>query len=217
MSTAAKAAPERRAPLFLLGKNLFWLFFLLFNRWKVTGREHVPRTGGVLIIANHTSYADPPIVGAVFPRPVNFMAKSELFSFPLGPIIRRTHAFPVRRGGGDRAALRTAIRTLREGKVLLIFPEGTRSPEGKLIELEQGAAFVALVSGAQVVPLGIDGADKLLPLRSPLPRPVKLRVQIGPPVPLSDLRGERITREAIATATERMAAALREVLPPERR
>ena len=217
MSADVEMAREPRTPLFIIGKNLFWLFFLLFNRWKVTGREHVPRTGGVLIIANHTSYADPPIVGAVFPRPVNFMAKSELFFFPLGPIIQRVHAFPVRRGAGDRAALRTAIRMLREGKCLLIFPEGMRSPEGKLIALEQGAAFVALVSGAQVVPLGIDGADRLLPRHSPLPRPAKLRVAIGPPVGLADLRGEHVTREAIATATERMAAALREVLPAERR
>lgn len=212
-----KPPVEPRAPLFVLGKNLFWLFFSLVNRWRVTGREQVPRTGGVLIIANHTSYADPPIIGAVFPRPVHFMAKSELFSFPLGPIIRRTHAFPVRRGGGDRAALRTAIRILKEGKCLLIFPEGRRSPEGKLIEFEQGAAFVALASGAHVVPIGIDGADRVLPRHSPLPRPAKLRVRIGPPVPLSDLTGERVTRDAIATATERMATALREVLPPERR
>lgn len=208
---------ERRTPLFVLGKSLFWLFFTLVNRWQVTGREHVPRTGGLLIIANHTSYADPPIVGTAFPRPVHFMAKSELFAFPLGPIIRRTHAFPVRRGEGDRAALRTALRMLKEGKCLLIFPEGQRSPEGRLIAFEPGAAFLALASGAQVVPMGIDGADRVLPRHRPFPRPAKLRVTIGPPVDLSDLREGRVTREAIAAATERMAEALRAVLPRERR
>ena len=208
---------QRPAPLYTFGKSLFWLLFRLFNRWEVTGREHVPGTGGVLIIANHTSYADPPIVGAAFPRPVNFMAKSELFCFPLGPIIRRTHAFPVRRGAGDRAALRTAVRMLREGKVLLIFPEGKRSPDGRLIEFEQGAAYVALASGAQVVAVGIDGADRLLPLHSPIIRPARLRVKIGPPVDLSDLSAARVTRAALVTASERMAAALREVLPPDRR
>jgi len=212
-----KTAPHRPALLYTFGKSLFWLLFRLFNRWEVTGREQVPRRGGVLIIANHTSYADPPIVGAAFPRPVNFMAKSELFFFPLGPIIRRTHAFPVRRGAGDRAALRTAVRMLREGKALLIFPEGKRSPSGRLIEFEQGAAYVALASGAQVVAVGLDGADRLLPLHSPIIRPAKLRVKIGPPVDLADLGAARVTRAALATASERMAAALREVLPPERR
>ncbi len=85
--------------LYTIGKNLFWLGFSSANRWEVTGREHVPGEGGVLLIANHTSYADPPIVGAACPRPVHFMAKQELFFFPLGPIISRTHAFPVKRGG----------------------------------------------------------------------------------------------------------------------
>jgi 1-acyl-sn-glycerol-3-phosphate acyltransferase len=208
--------PDSRAPLFVFGKNLFWLFFRLYNRWQVTGRENVPREGGILIIANHTSYADPPIVGSCFPRPVNFMAKSELFFFPLGPIIRGTHAFPVKRGGGEREALRTAIRMLKEGRVLLIFPEGTRSPEGRLIDFEPGAAFVALNSGAHVVPVGLDGADRLLPLHATLPRPAKLRIQIGPPVNLDDLRGQRASREVLEEATARMAAAMREVLPKER-
>jgi len=213
----AGAIPQRPTPLYTFGKSLFWLLFRLYNRWEVTGREHVPPTGGVLIIANHTSYADPPIVGTAFPRPVNFMAKSELFFFPLGPIVRRTHAFPVRRGAGDRAALRTAVRMLREGRVLLIFPEGKRSPNGRLIEFEQGAAYVALASGAQVVAVGLDGADRLLPLHSPIIRPAKLRVKIGPPVDLADLRAARVTRAALAMASERMAAALREALPQARR
>jgi 1-acyl-sn-glycerol-3-phosphate acyltransferase len=207
---------DPRRPLFVIGKNLFWLMFSTFNRWRVTGRENAPREGGVLIIANHTSYADPPIVGACFPRPVNFMAKAELFFFPLGPIIRGTQAFPVKRGGGEREALRTAIHMLKEGRVLLIFPEGTRSPEGRLIEFELGAAFVALNSGAQVVPLGIDGADRLLPLNSPIPRPAKLRVKIGPPVDLDDLRSQRASREVLREATARMVAAMRGVLPRER-
>jgi 1-acyl-sn-glycerol-3-phosphate acyltransferase len=199
-----------------IGKNSFWLIFSTFNHWTVTGREHVPRTGPVLLIANHTSYADPPIVGAACPRAVHFMAKQELFFFPLGPIIRSVHSFPVRRGEADTAALRKAVRMLKEGKVLLIFPEGGRSPDGKLMEFEHGAAFVALASGAAVVPIGIDGADRLLPRHSALVRPAKLRVRFGPPVALGDLRGGRVSREAIAEAAGRMYAALRGVLPEER-
>lgn len=208
---------ERGAPLYLLGRAIFRAFFRLINRWEVSGREHVPARGGVLLIANHTSYADPPIVGSACPRPVYFMAKAELFDIPvLGFLIRRTHAFPVKRGAADTSALRRGIRLLKEGKVLLVFPEGTRSPDGRLLPLETGAAFVALSSGAQVVPVGVDGADRVLPPHSPLVRPAKLRVRIGPPVELDDLRGGKVTREAMRLATERMEKALKELLPESR-
>jgi len=206
---------EGAAPLYLLGKLLFFITFRLFNRWEVTGRDCVPTTGGVLLIANHTSYADPPIVGTACPRPVYFMAKAELFFFPLGPIITRTHAFPVSRGG-DRAAVRRAIRLLQGGRVVLVFPEGTRSKDGRLQELETGAAFIALSAGAHVVPAGIDGADRLLPMDGCVPRPAKLRVRLGPPVDLSDLRAQRPTRAVLQQATNRMAAAMRDLLPYER-
>jgi len=216
----ANATPPSRepaAPLFLFGRFLSWLIFRCYNRMEVAGQKNLPPHGGVLLIANHTSYVDPPIVGAATPRPVHFMAKAELFFFPLGAIIRRTHAFPVKRGGaGNREALRTAVRMLKEGKVLLIFPEGTRSPTGALIPLEQGAAFVALSAGTQVVPVGLDGADKILPYHGHFLRPAKLRVRIGPPVALDDLRGERLTRDVLQTATDRMTEALRGVLPAER-
>jgi len=224
MSTEADPKPKtetglpRAAPLFLLGRFLFRIFFRVVNRWEVTGRELVPKSGGVLLIANHSSYADPPIVGAACPRPVHFMAKAELFRIPvLGWLISRTHAFPVKRGGADMSALRRGIRLLKGGRVLLIFPEGTRSPDGRMLPLETGAAFVALSAAAQVVPVGTDGADRVLPPGSPVVRPAKLRVRFGPPVPLKDLRGERVTREAMQAATERMGAALRELLPEARR
>jgi 1-acyl-sn-glycerol-3-phosphate acyltransferase len=209
---------ERAAPLYAIAKVLLSIFFRLFNRWEVAGRELVPREGGLLLIANHTSYADPPIVGTASPRPVHFMAKAELFGFPiLGWLIRRTHAFPVRRGSGDREALRRAVRMLRQGKVLLIFPEGTRSPDGRLKAPEPGAAFAALASGAEVVPIAIVGADRLLPLHSPLPRPAKLRVRFGRPVNLASLRSQARSREVLEQASERMMAALRDLLPPDRR
>jgi len=206
---------ERAAPLYAIARVLLRAFFRLFNRWEVSGREVVPPEGGVLLVANHTSYADPPIIGTASPRPVNFMAKAELFSIPaLGWLIRRTHAFPVRRGASDRAALRKAVRLLREGRVLLVFPEGTRSPDGRLQPAEQGAAFIALSAEAQVVPVAIAGGDRLLPPHSPIIRPAKLRVRFGPPVDLSHLRGQRLTRDVLQQASDQMMAALRELLPP---
>ena len=206
-----------RDPCSELCRALLRVLFRIFNRWEVRGREHVPTSGGVLLIANHTSYADPPIVGTACPRPVHFMAKAELFRIPvLAGLIRRTHAFPVQRGAGDRAALRRAVHLLREGKVLLIFPEGTRSPDGRLMELEIGAAFIALSGRAQVVPTAIVGADHLLPRGKPILLPAKLRVSFGRPVDLSGLHAQRPTRQLLHEATGRMTAALRSLLPSDR-
>lgn len=208
---------ETGTPLYRACKFLLTIFFRLFNRWEVVGHHHVPKTGGVLLIANHTSYADPPIVGTACPRPVHFMAKAELFSIPLlSGFIRRTHAFPVRRGGADRAALRRAIRLLREGKVLLVFPEGTRSHDGRLKDLELGAAFIALSAQAQVVPLAIIGADHLLPRGKPILLPAKLRVRFGPALDLSRCWCQRLSRELCEQASRQMKAALRPLLPAER-
>ena len=209
--------PESGTPLYRLCKALLRVLFRIFNRWEVRGREHVPTSGGVLLLANHTSYADPPIVGTACPRPVHFMAKAVLFRIPvLAGLIRRTHAFPVRRDAADRAALRRAVRLLREGKVLLIFPEGTRSPDGRLMELEIGAAFIALSGRAQVVPTAIVGADHLLPRGKPVLLPAKLRVSFGRPVDLSGFHAQRPTRELLHDATGRMTAALRSLLPSDR-
>ena len=208
---------EAGSPLYRLSRVFLRVLFRLYNRWEVTGRERVPPSGGVLLVANHTSYADPPIVGAACLRPVNFMAKAELFRIPvLAGFIRRTHAFPVRRGSADRAALRRAVRLLRAGKVLLVFPEGKRSSDGRLAELETGAAFIALSGQAQVVPMAIVGADGVLPRGKPILLPAKLRVRFGPPLDLSDLRGQRPTRPVLQQVTDRMAAAFRDILPPER-
>ena len=203
--------------LYRISIGLLGVLFRLYNRWEVSGREHIPETGGVLLIANHTSYADPPIAGPSCPRPVNFMAKAELFRIPLlSAFIRRTHAFPVQRGTADRHALRRAIRLLNDSRVLLIFPEGTRSHDGRLKTFEQGAAFLALASDAAVIPMGIDGADHLLPRGKPILLPAKLRVHFGPPVDLSRLRGKRRTREVLQEASDEMYRALAALLPPRR-
>lgn len=203
--------------LFRVSRAFLRVLFRLYNRWEVSGREHVPASGGVLLFANHTSYADPPIVGAACRRPVNFMAKAELFEMPvLSGFISRTHAFPVARGAADQQALRRAVRLLNSGEVLLIFPEGTRSQDGRLMDFELGAAFVALAAEAAVVPMGIDGADRLLPPGKPILLPAKLRVRFGPPVDLSRFRRVQRSRDVLEAVCQEMAAALRPLLPGHR-
>jgi len=209
--------PENGTGLYRASRSLLRLLFRLYNRWEVAGREHLPDSGGVLLIANHTSYADPPIVGAACPRPVNFMAKADLFRVPLlSAFISRTHAFPVKRDAADQHALRRALHLLKAGQVLLIFPEGTRSPDGRLMPFEPGAAFLALASQAAVVPVGIDGADRLLPRGKPLLLPAKLRLRFGPPIDLTRSRAQRRNRDLLQQACDLMAAALRPLLPPAR-
>jgi len=216
-SDSIRSAGERGTPLFRVCRALLRVLFRCYNRWEVAGREYVPESGGVLLIANHTSYADPPIIGAACPRPVNFMAKAELFRIPgLAAFISRTHAFPVKREAADQQALRHALHLLNRGEVLLVFPEGTRSPDGRLMPFEAGAAFIALASQAHVVPVGIDGADRLLPRGKPILLPGKLRVRFGPPLDLSHYRAQRRSREVLQQACDVMSAAIRALLPPER-
>jgi 1-acyl-sn-glycerol-3-phosphate acyltransferase len=212
------SAGEKGTTLYRVSRALLKALFRCYNRWEVTGREHVPGTGGVLLIANHTSYADPPIVGAACLRPVNFMAKAELFRIPiLSAVISRTHALPVKREAADQQALRRALHLLENAQVLLVFPEGTRSPDGRLMAFEAGAAFLALAGKAQVVPVGIDGADRLLPRGKPVLLPAKLRVRFGPPLDLARFRGQRRSREVLEQTCEVMQAAVCAVLPEERR
>jgi 1-acyl-sn-glycerol-3-phosphate acyltransferase len=155
---------------------------LLF-RVQASGREHVPRRGPVLIVANHSSLIDPPIVGGVVPRPCSFMAKAELFSIPVfGALIWRLNARPVRRDGAGAGALRAALRVLQEDRVLLVFPEGTRGEEGRLRPARPGAGMLAVVSGVPVVPAFIRGSGAAWPKGRRLPRPRNITVTFGPPL-----------------------------------
>jgi 1-acyl-sn-glycerol-3-phosphate acyltransferase len=153
---------------------------LLF-RLEGRGIEHVPATGAVLLAANHSSVLDPPLVGAVAPRQLSFMAKADLFRIPLfGALIRRLHATPLRREGSDPGALRTALRMLEEGRALLIFPEGTRGEEGTLRPAKAGVGMLAVMAGVPVVPVFVRGSGAVWPRGRRLPRPGKVIVTFGP-------------------------------------
>ena len=134
-------------------------------RYRVIGAEKVPRSGGVIIAANHISNFDPPLLGIGVPRPVSYMAKKELFALPvLGPLLPHLHAFPVDRQAGGTAALRASLRMLKDGRCVGIFPEGGRNVSGTNEE-KAGAAFLAAASGAPVVPAAIVGTRSLRPFR----------------------------------------------------
>ena len=143
--------------------------------FRVVGREKVPRSGGVIVAANHISNFDPPILGVALPRPVSYMAKKELFAMPvLRQLIPRLNAFPVDRQAGGTAAIRASLRMLKEGRAVGIFPEGGRNVTGTNEE-KAGAAFLAAASGAPVVPAAILGTRKLRPFG-------KVTVVFGDPI-----------------------------------
>ena len=154
----------------------------LYFRLEWRGSERVPRSGPVLLVANHSSVLDPPIIGAACPRTLTFLAKAELFAVPgLGALIRSLHARPVRREGSDARALKDALRVLKDGEALLVFPEGTRGAEGELREGKAGAGMLAVMSGAAVVPVYIRGTGRSLPRGGAFPRPAKVVVRFGAP------------------------------------
>jgi 1-acyl-sn-glycerol-3-phosphate acyltransferase len=156
----------------------------LMRAWfglRVRGAEHVPASGPALIVSNHQSILDPPVIGGAARRQIYFLAKAELFRIPMfGSLIRALHARPVRREGSDPGALRTAAQLLGEGKALLVFPEGTRSLNGSLGEGKPGVGMLAVTSGAPVVPAYVSGTLEALPKGSAWPRRSQVSVSFGP-------------------------------------
>jgi 1-acyl-sn-glycerol-3-phosphate acyltransferase len=177
---------------------------------KSTGSENVPRKGGIILAPNHVSYIDPPAVGCgLTARPVRFMAKIELFKIPvLGFLIKAVGAFPVKQSTADRAALRKALDLLEQGQVVCIFPEGTRSLDGKLMKAQAGIGMVALRSRAPVVPVALVGTRKLLPPHSFFFHFSRVRIIYGEPLTFDDLYERGMDREAIEQVGERVMAAI---------
>lgn len=198
-------APRPPALYLLVGHASRPLMNLLL-RPRVTGVENVPREGGFVLAPSHLSNFDPWAVGLpLFPwRFLRFMAKSELWWFPLGPVIKAGGAFKVRRGERDTAAIETAVGLAADGHAVVIFPEGTRRRKGLVKRREArahtGAARVALAARVPLIPAAIKGTDNLRRLGP-------LRVAYGPAVPLDDLSG-RDDRDAAQEATDRLMAAI---------
>jgi 1-acyl-sn-glycerol-3-phosphate acyltransferase len=200
------ASVPRPSALYTVVAMLSWPFLKLAFRLTVRGREHLPANGGYVLAANHTSNFDPwPLGIPLFPRRyLRFMAKSELFWFPLGLIIGTAGAFRVRRGERDTVAIETAVALCREGHVVVMFPEGTRRTKGVRKKHEarwhSGAARIALAARVPLVPAAISGTDRLSRL-------ARLRVAYGSPVPLDDVRHRELS-EAADVATERLREAI---------
>jgi 1-acyl-sn-glycerol-3-phosphate acyltransferase len=216
-------APPARPSLFyrvchVIIRNLCRAYF----RWEVSGVENMPRTGGVLLAANHLSYLDPPLLGAAIPREIHFLARKTLFQPPwMARLIRSLNAVPLDRDGGGGAGLRTVLDLLRDGQVLLLFPEGTRSADGHLQPARPGVGLTVLKSDAKVIPVAILGTYEAYGRGHRFPKPCKVRIRFGREVALEDLRqeclaGDRLrTKEAYQKAAHRIMTQIAALMEPD--
>lgn len=166
-------------------------------RGKVYGQELVPTQGPALVVSNHASYFDPPFLSCAMARPVAFMAKEELFNVPLlGSAIRLYGAYPVKRGSGDRGALRAALTALADGWLVGIFLEGTRTKDGRIHQPKLGAAMIAAKAQVPIIPVSLAGVEQIFQSGSPWPHPTSLTIRIGQPI-LPPSRNKKLELEAV--------------------
>lgn len=168
---------------------IFLMYFKLFHRLRIEGVENVPKNGAVIFCPNHIHNLDPPAIAASIYRirVISFMAKEELFlNRWVASFLRNLNAFPVKRGGADRQALKQAMQLLRTESAVGIFPEGTRSKDGNISEGSSGAAMLALKTAASVIPVGIIGDYKIF-------KPLVIR--FGQAVDIDEYRKEKISAD----------------------
>jgi 1-acyl-sn-glycerol-3-phosphate acyltransferase len=183
---------------------------ILRTYWRVSceGRENVPRHEPFILAPVHRSFLDFAIVSCVTRRRLCYMAKDSIWKFGLSNrFFRALGAFPVRRGGPDREAMRRCMEVIARGEPLVMFPEGTRRSGPVVADLYEGPAYVAARTGVPIVPVGIGGSERALKKGQRVPRPVKVHVVVGepirPPVPVD---GERVPRRVLRDLTEELRA-----------
>jgi 1-acyl-sn-glycerol-3-phosphate acyltransferase len=199
----------------------------LFANVRVEGLDRIPRTGAVIIAANHLSNVDGVVTGgfiteALRRRRIHWLGKREMFEWPvLGRLAADGGVHPVDRGAADVEAFRLATRILEAGHVLLVFPEGTRSPDGALQEAKDGVALLAQRTGAQIVPVGLNNTDAVWKKGAKLPMPIPRRtitMRVGEPFRLADVvPADADRRTAKTLATKAIMGRIAELLDPRHR
>jgi len=195
-----------RRPWWLFLQTICQVICLCVFRLRVFGQRHVPVDGPVVLACNHQSFLDPILSAVALRREFAFMAREELFAPPgLGWLIRSLNGFPVRRGTADVRAIREALRRLKHGQGLAAYPEGTRSPDGRIHEMEPGLFVIARRAGVPIVPTLILGAHEAWPRHRRFPRPAPIVVAYDAPIPAKQVR-RMSPEQCAALVRERLCA-----------
>lgn len=200
-----------RTPILDLFRPPLWLGTRLYWGLRFVGTEHIPGAGPLIIAPSHVTYADPVLISIPVRRPVYYMAWDVLFGIPVFSwMIRRLRAFPVDIESADPRATREAVRLLEAGEVVMIFPEGSRSPDGRLQRFKLGAFRLACSRGVTILPVTIVGGHEAWPPGRVLPRPGRLTIVYHPPIAPPSIAGDmRAQARALADAVrDAIASAL---------
>jgi 1-acyl-sn-glycerol-3-phosphate acyltransferase len=180
--------------VYRLGWLSFRLIFATYFRGRVSGAENVPATGPVILASNHASYIDPPLIGAGLSRDIHYLARDSLFRQPfLGWALPRVNVVPVDRDGAGAKGLKQILDRLRGGAAIILFPEGTRSPDGKLQHARAGIGLTVIKSNAPVVPVRVLGTFEAYGRHQKFPQPRRVGVVYGQPMDFAALRTEAKT------------------------
>jgi 1-acyl-sn-glycerol-3-phosphate acyltransferase len=178
-------------PYYLLGWICFRALYRFYFRWRVYNPERVPLKGPVILAANHASFLDPPLVGSGIKRGINYLARENLFNIPvIGWILQRWQVVPVDREGGGAKGLKAILDRLLDGGAIILFPEGTRTRDGKLQPARSGIGLTVIKSGAPIVPVRVFGTFEAFGRHMKIPQPRRVAVKYGRPMPFERLRAE---------------------------
>lgn len=181
-------------PSYRIGWILFRSLYASYFRWRVFDAENVPLQGGVILASNHASFLDPPLVGAGLRRDINYLARESLFRFPgIGALLRSWNSVPVDRDGGGARGLKAILDRLLAGGGIILFPEGTRTRDGKLQPARSGIGLTVIKSNAPVVPVRVFGTYEAYGRHLKFPRPHRVAVKYGRPLDFARLRAEAKT------------------------
>jgi len=174
-----------------IGWSVFRVMYATYFRWRVFGAENVPVNGGVILASNHASFLDPPLVGCGLKRDINYLARESLFRFPgIGALLRSWNAVPVDRDGGGAKGLKIILDRLLNGAGIILFPEGTRTKDGKLQPARSGIGLTVIKSTAPVVPVRVFGTFVAYGRHIKIPRPHRVTVKYGKSMNFEKLRAE---------------------------
>ena len=207
----------------MIKKNLWiykisqWIglvFCKIYFRLSGKGLENIPKSGPVLLVSNHASYIDPFLDGGMISRPIHFMARSDLWNVKfLAWWIPKVHGIPIRRAGFDRKALQVTLDYLKNGEIILVYPEGTRSIDGKLKPGMAGVGLIAYQAKVPVIPIYISGSFAAFPRKNKFPKPKKIKVYFGSPLDLQTEFNMPEDKETYQVIASKMMDAIRTLSP----